>query len=138
MATCAEFIEQVAASSMMGAGLAIAGLPLSQREEFIERLAEDVTALAVKVHAKIHKHLNTATPPTTPPEPARPPTEPRRFTSNEFITFDEAMLELNIDETRLKRFVSEGEIRCFRDGDHMKFKRQEIQNMKRTYKETRR
>jgi excisionase family DNA binding protein len=49
--------------------------------------------------------------------------------SGEFYTFDEVLRQLNIDENRLKRLVSEGEIRAFREGDQMKFKRQEIDNL---------
>jgi excisionase family DNA binding protein len=46
--------------------------------------------------------------------------------TGEFYSFDEVLRQLNIDENRLKRLVSEGEIRAFREGDQMKFKRQEI------------
>jgi excisionase family DNA binding protein len=49
--------------------------------------------------------------------------------SGEFYTFDEVLRHLNIDENRLKRLVSEGEIRAFREGDQMKFKRSEIDNL---------
>jgi excisionase family DNA binding protein len=49
--------------------------------------------------------------------------------SGEFYTFDEVLRQLNIDENRLKRLVSEGEIRAFREGDQMKFKRSEIDNL---------
>jgi excisionase family DNA binding protein len=49
--------------------------------------------------------------------------------SGEFYTFDEVLRQLNIDENRLKRLVSEGEIRAFREGDQMKFKRNEIDNL---------
>ena len=49
--------------------------------------------------------------------------------SGEFYTFDEVLRQLNIDENRLKRLVSEGEIRAFREGDQMKFRRAEIDNM---------
>jgi excisionase family DNA binding protein len=49
--------------------------------------------------------------------------------SGEFYTFDEVLRQLNIDENRLKRLVSEGEIRAFREGDQMKFKRTEIDNL---------
>jgi excisionase family DNA binding protein len=49
--------------------------------------------------------------------------------SGEFYTFDEVLRQLNIDENRLKRLVSEGEIRAFREGDQMKFKRAEIDNL---------
>ncbi len=46
--------------------------------------------------------------------------------SGEFYTFDEVLRQLSIDENRLKRLVSEGEIRAFREGDQMRFKRTEI------------
>lgn len=59
-------------------------------------------------------------------EPLRLPKGPSRFPGKEFFTFDECMMVLNIDENRLKRLVSEGEIRAFREGDQMKFKRTEI------------
>ena len=46
--------------------------------------------------------------------------------SGEFYTFDEVVRQLKIDENKLKRLVSEGEISAFREGDVMKFKRTEI------------
>ena len=49
--------------------------------------------------------------------------------SGEFYSFDEVLRQLNIDENRLKRLVSEGEIRAFREGDQMKFKRNEIDDL---------
>ena len=49
--------------------------------------------------------------------------------SGEFYSFDEVLRQLNIDENRLKRLVSEGEIRAFREGDQMKFKRNEIDGL---------
>jgi excisionase family DNA binding protein len=49
--------------------------------------------------------------------------------SGEFYSFDEVLRQLNIDENRLKRLVSEGEIRAFREGDQMKFKRAEIDGL---------
>jgi hypothetical protein len=49
--------------------------------------------------------------------------------SGEFYSFDEVLRQLNIDENRLKRLVSEGEIRAFREGDAMKFKRTEIDSL---------
>jgi excisionase family DNA binding protein len=49
--------------------------------------------------------------------------------SGEFYSFDEVLRRLNIDENRLKRLVSEGEIRAFREGDQMKFKKAEIDNI---------
>src|SRR5262245_81908 len=49
--------------------------------------------------------------------------------SGEFYSFDEVLRRLNIDENRLKRLVSEGEIRAFREGDQRKFKKGEIDNL---------
>ncbi len=49
--------------------------------------------------------------------------------SGEFYSFDEVLQQLNIDENRLKRLVSEGEIRAFREGGAMKFKRGEIDSL---------
>lgn len=49
--------------------------------------------------------------------------------SGEFYSFDEVLRQLSIDENRLKRLVSEGEIRAFREGDQMKFKRTEIDSL---------
>ncbi|MEN8151791.1 MAG: helix-turn-helix domain-containing protein [Planctomycetota bacterium] len=49
--------------------------------------------------------------------------------SGEFYTFDEVIKQLNIDESRLKRLVSEGEIRAFREGDEMKFKKADIDTL---------
>jgi excisionase family DNA binding protein len=49
--------------------------------------------------------------------------------SGEFYSFDEVLRQLNIDESRLKRLVSEGEIRAFREGDAMRFKRTEIDGL---------
>jgi len=46
--------------------------------------------------------------------------------SGEVYTFDEVVRQLKIDENKLKRLVSEGEISAFREGDVMKFKRTEI------------
>lgn len=49
--------------------------------------------------------------------------------SGEFFTFDEVIRKLDIDETKLKRLVSEGEIRAFREGDEMKFRRSDVENL---------
>jgi excisionase family DNA binding protein len=49
--------------------------------------------------------------------------------SGEFFTFDEVLSKLEIDETKLKRLVSEGEIRAFREGDEMKFRRSDVENL---------
>jgi len=49
--------------------------------------------------------------------------------SGEFFTFDEVLSKLNIDETKLKRLVSEGEIRAFREGDEKKFRRSDVETL---------
>ena len=49
--------------------------------------------------------------------------------SGEFYSFGEVLKRLNIDETKLKRLVSEGEIRAFREGDQMKFRKADIENL---------
>jgi hypothetical protein len=49
--------------------------------------------------------------------------------SGEFYTFDEVLGRLDINEQKLKRLVSEGEIRAFREGDEMKFKKSDIESL---------
>ncbi|MHC4859657.1 MAG: helix-turn-helix domain-containing protein [Planctomycetota bacterium] len=49
--------------------------------------------------------------------------------SGEFYTFEEVTKQLDIDEQKLKRLVSEGEIRAFREGDEMKFKKSDIDSL---------
>lgn len=48
----------------------------------------------------------------------------------EFISLEKALKELRLKEEELKRLVSEGEIRAFRDADKMKFKREDIEKLK--------
>ena len=48
----------------------------------------------------------------------------------EFYNFDEALNQLNLREEELKRLVSEGEIRAFRDGETMKLRRADVENLK--------
>ncbi|MEE9394767.1 MAG: hypothetical protein V3W41_19950 [Planctomycetota bacterium] len=48
----------------------------------------------------------------------------------EFISLEKALSELRLREDDLKRLVSEGEIRAFRDADKMKFKREDIEKLK--------
>jgi hypothetical protein len=52
--------------------------------------------------------------------------------SGEFYSFDEVLRRMDIDEQRLKKLVSEGEIRAFREGAEMKFRRADIDNMNKT------
>lgn len=48
----------------------------------------------------------------------------------EFISLEKALKELRLKEDELKRLVSEGEIRAFRDADKMKFKLEDIEKLK--------
>ena len=50
--------------------------------------------------------------------------------SQEFYNFDEALDQLNLKEEELKRLVSEGEIRAFRDGDTMKLRIQDVEHLR--------
>lgn len=49
----------------------------------------------------------------------------------EYYSFERVLKELQIEEEELKRLVSEGEIRAFRDEDKMKFKRSDIEGLKK-------
>ena len=48
----------------------------------------------------------------------------------EYMTFQEVLEELQIDEEELKRLVSNAELRGFRAGSSMKFKREDVMNLK--------
>lgn len=48
----------------------------------------------------------------------------------EFYSFDEALKELRLKEEELKRLVSEGEIRAFREGDTMKLRKADVENLR--------
>lgn len=49
----------------------------------------------------------------------------------EFFSFEEALNQLNLKEEELKRLVSEGEIRAFREGDTMKLRRADVENLRK-------
>ena len=49
--------------------------------------------------------------------------------NDEFVSFDKALRDLKMQSEELKRLVSEGEIRAFRDGQSMKFKREDIETL---------
>jgi hypothetical protein len=49
---------------------------------------------------------------------------------DQFFSFDEALRELRLKEEELKRLVSEGEIRAFREGDTMKLRRADVENLR--------
>lgn len=51
--------------------------------------------------------------------------------SKDFYSFERVLRELQMEEEELKRLVSEGEIRAFRDQDKMKFKREDIERWRR-------
>jgi len=46
--------------------------------------------------------------------------------NDDFLSFEKALRELNMRSEELKKLVSEGEIRAFRDGDSMKFRADDI------------
>jgi excisionase family DNA binding protein len=48
----------------------------------------------------------------------------------EFLSFDESLRELRLKEEELKRLVSEGEIRAFRDGETMKLRKSDVENLR--------
>ena len=48
----------------------------------------------------------------------------------EFFSFDEALRELRLKEEELRRLVSEGEIRAFREGETMKLRKSDVQNLR--------
>ena len=47
--------------------------------------------------------------------------------NEDFVSFEKALRDLKIQSAELKKLVSEGEIRAFRDGDSMKFKREDLE-----------
>jgi hypothetical protein len=49
-----------------------------------------------------------------------------------YRSFDEVLKELEMDEDELKRLVSEGQIRAFRDEDRMKFRAEDVNNLAST------
>ncbi|MEW6072277.1 MAG: hypothetical protein AB1726_06715 [Planctomycetota bacterium] len=51
--------------------------------------------------------------------------------SEEFYNFEEALDQLRLKEEELKRLVSEGEIRAFREGETMRLRRADVENLKR-------
>ncbi|MHC4262261.1 MAG: MerR family transcriptional regulator [Planctomycetota bacterium] len=49
---------------------------------------------------------------------------------DDFFSFEEALDSLRLKEEELKRLVSEGEIRAFREGDTMKLRRTDVEHLK--------
>ena len=50
--------------------------------------------------------------------------------NDNFFSFDEALDELRLQEEELKRLVSEGEIRAFREGEMMKLRRADVEALR--------
>jgi hypothetical protein len=50
--------------------------------------------------------------------------------SDDFLSFEKALRELKMRSEELKKLVSEGEIRAFRDGDSMKFRSEDVQALR--------
>ena len=48
---------------------------------------------------------------------------------DDFVSFEKALRDLNLRSEELKKLVSEGEIRAFRDGDSMKFRTEDIDGL---------
>lgn len=53
---------------------------------------------------------------------------------DEYITFEKTLAELNLREEDLRRMVSEGDIRAFREGASMKFRREDVDALARKRK----
>lgn len=49
----------------------------------------------------------------------------------DYYSFEKVLKELQMDEDELKRLVSEGQIRAFRDEDKMKFRKDDIEGLKK-------
>lgn len=49
--------------------------------------------------------------------------------NEEFLSFEKALRELKMRSEELKKLVSEGEIRAYRDGDSMKFRKEDVQSL---------
>lgn len=50
--------------------------------------------------------------------------------NEEFVPLDRAMKELKLKEDELKRLVSDGDISAYREGEAMKFRREDIERLK--------
>lgn len=62
--------------------------------------------------------------------PGLPPTEMKHVADKNYYSFDEVMKNLEVEEDELKRLVSAGEIRAFRDKDTMRFKAEDVARLK--------
>lgn len=50
---------------------------------------------------------------------------------NEYFSFDKALQKLSLDEEDLKRLISAGEIRAFREGSRMRLRAEDVQRVAR-------
>lgn len=48
----------------------------------------------------------------------------------DYYSFDEVIKQLELDEEELKRMVSEGELRAFRDENKIRFRKEDVDNLK--------
>jgi excisionase family DNA binding protein len=46
--------------------------------------------------------------------------------NDDFVSFEKALRDLKLQSEQLKKLVSEGEIRAFRDGQSMKFRKEDV------------
>lgn len=49
----------------------------------------------------------------------------------DYFSFEDVLGELSLDEDELKRMVSEGELRAFRDENKMKFRKDDVESLKK-------
>lgn len=49
----------------------------------------------------------------------------------DYFSFEDVLGELHLDEDELKRMVSEGELRAFRDENKMKFRKDDVESLKK-------
>ena len=56
--------------------------------------------------------------------------QPTMSQEQDFFSFDEALDRLRLKEEELKRLVSEGEIRAFREGETMKLRRADVEDLR--------
>lgn len=52
------------------------------------------------------------------------------MSEKDYYSFDEVLSDLRMEEDELKRLVSAGEIRAFRDADTMRFKAEDIERLR--------
>ncbi len=52
--------------------------------------------------------------------------------SQDYISFEDALKELNLRSAELKKLMSEGQIRGIRDGESIKFRKEEVEKLAKT------